>query len=115
MLMPERSSAFSAVRRLEDAPAEIRTRQRRLKCKRRLPAYPHGVAPWMERLSEHYAGTCLKRNVCPHRGYDLSREPVVDGIVTCPLHGLRWNVGTGTCVQTPKSSLPFTAPVVPGA
>lgn len=34
--------------------------------------------------------------ICPHRGYDLSSVPPDDdGIVECPLHGLRWCVRTG--------------------
>lgn len=115
MLMPEDDKPFSRVRRMEDAASEIRARPQRLKCKRQLPSYPHGAAPWMARLSEHYEGACLKRNVCPHRGYDLSREPVVDGVVTCPLHGLRWNVETGARVAPPASSKPIAATAAAGA
>lgn len=88
---------------MDDAPHEIVSKVRRLKCKRMLPAYPHGLTGWMNALAAHYAGACLKRGVCPHRGYDISREPVVDGVVTCPLHGLRWNVETGAAVPPPAS------------
>lgn len=109
MLMPEkRDGYFRRPRQFGDVPGEIETRRRRLKCKRSLPPYPHGAAPWMARLSEHHAAACLKHRVCPHRGYDLSREPVVDGVVTCPLHGLRWNVETGACVQPSPPQTPPT-------
>lgn len=50
---------------------------------------------WMTKLEAAYACARLKGMICPHRGADLSSMPVVDGKVTCPLHGLRWNVETG--------------------
>lgn len=112
MLMPDPGWR---VRRIEECFGELKHRHMRLKCKRQFSPYPHGRAPWMARMSEHHAGSCLKRNVCPHRGYDLSREPVVDGIVTCPLHGLRFNVDTGACVQHPPSSPSFAANAAAGA
>ena len=31
---------------------------------------------------------CLKRNRCPHKGYDLSQVQEVNGRKLCPLHGL---------------------------
>lgn len=35
---------------------------------------------------------CIHKGKCPHRGYDLSNEsPDNDGIITCPLHGLRFD------------------------
>lgn len=34
---------------------------------------------------------CIHKGKCPHRGYDLSKEVPVDGIITCPLHGLKFN------------------------
>ncbi len=34
---------------------------------------------------------CIYKNKCPHRGYNLSNEPIIDGVITCPLHGLRFN------------------------
>jgi nitrite reductase/ring-hydroxylating ferredoxin subunit len=47
---------------------------------------------------------CIKNNKCPHRGYNLSQEPVVfkklgrnnkggkwQKIIECPLHGLKFN------------------------
>lgn len=35
---------------------------------------------------------CIHKGKCPHRGYDLSNEtPDEHGVITCPLHGLRFN------------------------
>ncbi len=46
-----------------------------------------------------YAGKQCKHAkgawICPHQGARLNGVPVVDGIVTCPLHGLRINHETG--------------------
>lgn len=39
---------------------------------------------------------------CPHKGTDLSTCPVVDGVVTCPAHGLRWRVANGDLVKEPS-------------
>lgn len=35
---------------------------------------------------------CIHKGKCPHRGYDLSQvKQDENGIITCPLHGLRFN------------------------
>lgn len=34
---------------------------------------------------------CAHKGKCPHRGYDLSQVPLIDGIKTCPLHGLQFD------------------------
>ena len=36
--------------------------------------------------------------VCPHRHFPLGSVKSRDGIVTCPLHGLRIDIETGKCV-----------------
>lgn len=38
---------------------------------------------------------CIHKGKCPHRGYDLSQEKAVDGIITCPLHSLKFDAKTG--------------------
>lgn len=38
---------------------------------------------------------CIHKGKCPHRGYDLSQEKAVDGVITCPQHGLRFDSNTG--------------------
>lgn len=42
--------------------------------------------------------TCM---VCPHRGLPLGSMPVINGVITCPGHGLRWRADTGEVVRTP--------------
>lgn len=37
----------------------------------------------------------LKSMKCPHKGYDLSNQPVVNGVIECPLHGYCFNAKTG--------------------
>lgn len=38
---------------------------------------------------------CIHKGKCTHRGFDLSNElPDIDGVITCPLHGLRFNAKT---------------------
>lgn len=35
---------------------------------------------------------CIHKGKCPHRGYDMSQvEADINGIKTCPLHGLKFN------------------------
>ena len=38
---------------------------------------------------------CIYKGRCPHRGYDLSQEKPVNGIITCPLHALEFNAYNG--------------------
>lgn len=37
---------------------------------------------------------CIHKGKCPHRGFDLSNENPKNGVITCPLHGLRFNAKT---------------------
>jgi hypothetical protein len=38
---------------------------------------------------------CIHKGKCPHRGYDLSQVSPIDGKITCPLHGLTFDVVNG--------------------
>ena len=38
---------------------------------------------------------CIHKGKCPHRGMDLSQVKAVDGIITCPLHSLKFSEKTG--------------------
>lgn len=42
---------------------------------------------------------CIHKGKCPHRGYDLSSEKPVDGIITCPLHSLKFKADTGQLIS----------------
>ncbi len=39
--------------------------------------------------------------VCPHRGGPLGEGKVDGGVVTCPFHGWRFEVRTGSCLNVP--------------
>lgn len=38
------------------------------------------------------------QNLCPHQGTSLGGRPVVDCIITCPMHSSRYDLRTGECV-----------------
>lgn len=62
--------------------------------------------PWSADLENGYADKRVKCGTCPHRGLpllSLPREPGTD-IVTCPGHGLRWDLKTGALVR-PSANL----------
>lgn len=73
---------------------------RRAKCIREMVPYPiaHVERAWMAKLRPAYADCKMKNMICPHRGLPLDTLPVIDGVVTCPGHGLRWRVDTGEMV-----------------
>lgn len=43
-------------------------------------------------------GCKMKKMKCPHHGTNLISCKSIDGVVTCPQHGLRWNVKTGELI-----------------
>jgi nitrite reductase/ring-hydroxylating ferredoxin subunit len=45
--------------------------------------------------------------VCPHLGGPLEAAPIVDGCVTCPWHGYRYDVRSGRCADHEKLALPI--------
>lgn len=74
---------------------------RRRKCLRPMPDYvPASKIPWRAALAAAYADkTLVDGHICPHRGASLRGiAPDGDGCVTCPLHGLRFDVTTGKAV-----------------
>ena len=75
---------------------------RRRLCHRRMPADAWAPAPaWHSVLTRVYRDRVidLERPVCPHRGIPLDGLPCTRrGVVTCPGHGLRWNLRTGKIV-----------------
>lgn len=42
---------------------------------------------------------CIHKGKCPHRGYDLSNVPAIDGVITCPLHSKKFNAETGEMIN----------------
>lgn len=70
----------------------------RRKCRRQQPEFPNVVL--VKTLELHYKGAqlsdCLR---CPHRGFSLKGQPVKNGVVTCPGHGLRFSFATKEIVE----------------
>jgi nitrite reductase/ring-hydroxylating ferredoxin subunit len=55
----------------------------------------------------HIGGEVLAiDNTCAHKGGPLGEGACEDGIVTCPLHGYRYDVRTGQCQNNPDLSVP---------
>lgn len=77
---------------------------RRRKCQRPMPDLPfEKQAKYLPKLYDAYQGYVLKDDlICPHRGAPLVGLPTDhEGCITCPLHGLRWNLETGR-LQPPR-------------
>lgn len=72
---------------------------RRVKCKREMPRYVFGAAKAVQSIRRAYAGQQCRRGragwICPHRKFALGSVPAVDGVITCPGHGLRICATTG--------------------
>ena len=92
------------------ATAADRTELRPRECLRQMPVFPtshtnpygHAV-PYGElrRLERDFAAVRIRPGCrrCPHRGIPLNGLPEVDGVTTCPAHGLAWNLATGGMVR----------------
>lgn len=50
------------------------------------------------RFVEDHRDKALKCGRCPHKGTNLASMPIVDGVVTCPTHGLKFDAGSGRCL-----------------
>ena len=82
------------------APLERWYRLRRRKRLRTQADYPDEWArsrSWRAALVAAYRDVELgSAGICQHQGADLATfQPDADSCVTCPLHGLRWNMTTG--------------------
>ncbi len=42
---------------------------------------------------------CIYKGKCPHRGFDLSNTKQIDGVITCPLHGLKFSNQTKKLIK----------------
>lgn len=51
-------------------------------------------------ISKTKIKNCIHKNKCPHKGYDLSQVPPVNGVITCPLHGLKFDLKTGKRIKS---------------
>lgn len=75
-------------------------------CKRLPNSFPDWIFNINRKFQEFekaFLGCKLKPNlVCPHKGISLKSEPIKDGIVVCPGHGLAFDISTGECVSRRK-------------
>ena len=77
----------------------------RVKTIQELPAYAEvaGKEIAVFRVAEKFFAT---DNFCPHRGGPLFRGVIEEGpSVRCPLHGWRFNLGDGQCLNMPNAKL----------
>ncbi len=85
-----------------------RVEMRSLTVQRQFSAFP--TAKYLPALEAQYAEARLgSSRICPHKGADLALIAPVDGVVTCPLHGLRWCHTTGKLLprSTPSPANPI--------
>ena len=72
--------------------------ERTLMCRRTEKVLPNSTGNLVpiKRIRDHYAGRSLVNGRhCPHQHADLQGCTPVDGIIECPLHGLRFDAATG--------------------
>lgn len=83
--------------------SKVETSWRRRRCLRNMPAYENPKSlRWMGPLENAFGDHQLPPGctTCPHRGLPLNGIPAdQDGVVTCPGHGLSWNLATGRLVR----------------
>jgi hypothetical protein len=70
-----------------------------MKCTKSHVEYPFGEAEQVIKINKHWAGQQCDRSkfgwICPHRNVQLGSMAPIDGVITCPLHGMRINAETG--------------------
>lgn len=45
------------------------------------------------------------RNECVHQGLSLDGGSMIDGVITCPWHGFRFDASSGECISAPNAQL----------
>lgn len=53
-----------------------------------------GITPVENIAKSKLKRKCIHNEKCPHRGYPLSQVKPVNGKITCPLHGLKFDAAT---------------------
>ncbi|MBD2099232.1 Rieske 2Fe-2S domain-containing protein [Trichocoleus sp. FACHB-591] len=94
------ASVLPLVVNRDDIP-DSTVQRRVLKCFRQMPEFPvtPRTKPFTQGLEKIFSDRKLECLSCPHRHFNLADVPVVEDQVTCPGHGLRWNVKTGALVK----------------
>lgn len=87
-------------RYLPDGPPKPQLR--RMKCTRADVSWMHPDQPSVGKLNKSFAGQKCRKSrlglVCPHQRFPLGSIVPIDGVITCPLHGLRIDAETGVCL-----------------
>ena len=72
---------------------------RKMRCTMAHSVWGHDGAESVLKMNKAFSGRqCAKGKhgfVCPHQLFPLGSVQAIDGVVTCPLHGLRINAETG--------------------
>ena len=71
---------------------------RRMKMLRQMPEFPGRKLTAWKALERKFMELKMKCMTCPHRGMPLQGQPIIDGMVVCNGHGLRWKISTGEMV-----------------
>lgn len=77
-------------------------------CRRPFPVFGEDEQEELGEKFETWAATqrhlCLDLStmICPHKGIPLGGVPVVDGVITCPGHGLSFCATTGKRAELPS-------------
>jgi hypothetical protein len=94
------SAPLHAYRGESPLPKPVLTKRR---CSVSYLPYEHGDKKPIMDIRAHFAGAqCDKGKggwICPHRKASLGSVLAVDGIVVCPLHGLKIDAATGIVLQ----------------
>jgi nitrite reductase/ring-hydroxylating ferredoxin subunit len=76
----------------------------RMHCSRSAIPYQFGDRPTVAALKAHFTGRQSKRArsgwVCPHKHFPLGSIAAVDGVITCPLHGLQVRESDGVVLSS---------------
>jgi hypothetical protein len=89
-------------------------RYKPLKCLRQFEE----ATGYFTKLHPAFVGTKLIKSengwVCPHQMTNLAVVPIIDGTITCPVHGLRWCAKTGKNITIPPELIPYQPPISAG-
>lgn len=92
-----------------------RPERRSFRCRRATLDYPYADKHPIMEINDAYAGVQARRArtgwICPHQRALLNAIPAdADGVLTCPLHGLRIDAATGRCVGPISPPAALTTP-----
>lgn len=83
----------------DNDPPESPTMKRRKCWSAETGHYRHAGQPSIGKIAKHFSGRRCSRSthgwVCPHQATPLGSIQPIDGVITCPLHGLRIDAQTG--------------------